>query len=54
MWIVQYKDVSGFYYSKAKKSRLSLIFDLVNDGFDRVNPNTYKLKEHVTATLIKL
>lgn len=54
MWIVQYKDVSGFYYSKAKKSRLSLIFDLVNDGFDRVNQNTYKLKEHVTATLIKL
>ena len=54
MWIVQYKDVSGFYYSKAKKSRLSLIFDLVNDGFDRVNPNTYKLKEHITATLIKL
>ena len=54
MWIVQYKDVSGFYYSKAKKSRLSLILDLVNDGFDRVNPNIYKLKEHVTATLIKL
>ena len=54
MWIVQYKDSSGFYYSEAKKSRLSLIFDLVNDGFDRVTSDTYKLKEHVTATLIKL
>ena len=54
MWIVQYKDVSGFYYSEAKTSRLALIFDLVNDGFDRVSYNTYKFKEHVTATLIKL
>ena len=54
MWIVQYKDVSGFYYSEAKTSRLSLIFDLVNDGFDRVTYDTYKLKGHVTATLIKL
>ena len=54
MWIVQYKDVSGFYYSEAKTSRLALIFDLVNDGFYRVSYNTYKFKEHVTATLIKL
>lgn len=54
MWIVQYKDGSGFYYSEAKTSRLALIFDLINDGFNRVNSNTYKFKEHVTATLIKL
>jgi hypothetical protein len=54
MWIVQYKDSSGFYYSEAKTSRLSLIFDLVNDGFDRVTSDTYKLKGHATATLIKL
>lgn len=54
MWIVQYKDSSGFYYSEPKTSRLSLIFDLVNDGFERVNSDTYKFKDHVTATLIEL
>lgn len=54
MWVVKYKDSSGFYYSEAKTSRLSLIFDLINDGFERVNSDTYKLKGHATATLIKL
>lgn len=54
MWVVQYRDSSGYYYSEAKASRLALIFDLVNDGFDRVTADTYKMKEHVTATLMKL
>lgn len=54
MWIVQYKDGSGFYYSEAKASRLALIFDLVSNGFDRIDSDTYKFKEYVTATLIKL
>nr|DAU84355.1 MAG TPA: hypothetical protein [Caudoviricetes sp.] len=54
MWIIKYKDNSGYYYSEPKSSRLALIFDLVEQGFDRTTKDVYNYKEYVTAELVHL
>lgn len=54
MWVIKYKDNSGYYYSEPKSSRLALIFDLIEQGFDRITKDVYNYKEYVRAELIRL
>lgn len=54
MWVIKYKDNSSYYYSEPKGSRLALIFDLVEQGFDRIGKDVYNYKEYVRAELIRL
>lgn len=54
MWTIKYTDPTGFWYSEPKVSRLANIFDLVNQGFDRVEADLYDFQKTVKAELIKL